>query len=198
MSEVETRRHWTELTPLVDWLVSVLSPVCEEVVIAGSYRRESEAVGDLEVVACPKWETPAPEIDLFGEPVDAPEPAYPGLDAVLRECREADHLYKGRVDGQLMKSFEVGIVIPGFEGQKIDMFIAKPGNFGNILAIRTGPWEYSRNIVTPWAKGGKYMPMGMHHEDGYLYRNKDRVPCRTERDFYEALGLPYVHPKDRR
>lgn len=92
MSETTNRRPWQELTPLADWMVGALAPACIEVVIAGSYRRKSSAVGDLEVVVLQKWETPPPCIDLFGDPTTEYPPEHPELDRMLAGLVEAGHL----------------------------------------------------------------------------------------------------------
>lgn len=204
MSETTNRRPWQELTPLADWLVNALAPACAEVVIAGSYRRRSQAVGDLEVVALPKWETPPPELDIFGDVVSQPQDEYPLLEETIFELLDRGHFIQARVNGRLMKSFTIGMVIgfgmqptDYFAGQKIDLFIATETNFGNILTIRTGPREFSRRIVTPRDKGGRNMPAGIYQADGVLKSYGIVVPCRTEREFFAAIGLAYVEPEER-
>jgi DNA polymerase/3'-5' exonuclease PolX len=168
------------------------------VVIAGSYRRESEAVGDLEIVVQPRWEMSTPEVDLFGDPLSEPEACYPALDAVLKCCVDHCELVPYRVDGKLMKAFTCGPMLPfDFEGQKIDMFITKPDNFGNILAIRTGPADYSKRLVTAQSYGGM-MPFGFRQEGGYLYNGFTKIPCPDETDFYAAIGQKWIEPRLRR
>ena len=205
MSETTNRRPWQELTPLADWLVDALAPACVEVVIAGSYRRKSDAVGDIEVVALPIWTTPPPCIDLFGEIESQPEDGYPLLDELICELIGMNHINRGRVDGRLYKSFTVAEPLPdwgveptdAFAGQKIDLFIATETNFGNILAIRTGPRDFSQRIVTPRDKGGRNMPAGMYQTDGVLKSYGEVVPCRTEREFFAAINHAYVEPEAR-
>lgn len=202
MSETTNRRPWAELTPLADWLVNALAPACVEVVIAGSYRRKSDTVGDLEVVALPIWTTPPPCIDLFGDPSTEYPPEHPELDRVLAVLIEAGHLIKGHADGNLYKSFIVADdEVDGdpyhFAGQKIDLFIATETNFGNILAIRTGPRDFSQRIVTPRDKGGRNMPAGMYQTEGVLKSYGTVVPCRTEREFFAAINHAYVEPEAR-
>jgi DNA polymerase/3'-5' exonuclease PolX len=200
MSDVEVRRPWRQLTPLAEWLTNVLQPACTEVVIAGSYRRESEAVGDIEIVVLPKWEMSIPEVDLFGDPMSEPEPCYPSLSDALEMLVANGLLVPYRIDGKLMKAFTVGPNLSdagqGFEGQKIDMFIAKEDNFGNILVIRTGPADYSKRVVTAQSYGGM-MPFGFRQEGGYLYNGFTKIPCRTEQDFYHAIGKKWVSPTNR-
>lgn len=82
------------------------------------------------------------------------------------------------------------------DNMPIDLFIAAPDNYGNILAIRTGNANFSQLLVTHRNKGG-LMPSWMHHKDGYLWNGNAKVICRTEEDFFSAIGIPFINPADR-
>lgn len=108
--------------------LQALEPYCIRIEIAGSIRREKEIVGDIEIVCIPKpYET-----GLFTS----------GIASVVNQWE--------KVKGELEygKSKYTQRVLPGkltgFDDKRItlDLFFAEPGNWGTILAIRTGSAEY--------------------------------------------------------
>ena len=91
----------------------------------------------------------------------------------------------------------------------MDLFIAEPGNWGNVLAIRTGNAAFSKGLVTERRSGG-LMPPDLYQRDGFLWcRNgfgrvrtppsgsDERLECPTEEAFFAALGLPTLPPAER-
>ena len=78
----------------------------------------------------------------------------------------------------------------------LDLFIADEDNLGNILAIRTGNAEFSHQLVTPRNQGG-LMPSYLKQKDGYLWNGNNQIVCRTEQEFFDALGIPFVEPRER-
>lgn len=78
-----------------------------------------------------------------------------------------------------------------------DLFITTPECWGVIFAIRTGPGDYSRELVTVAKR------LGYQVEDGRLWRlhrdgARDVVPTPEEADFFRALGVPMPAPAERR
>jgi DNA polymerase/3'-5' exonuclease PolX len=176
-------------------LCDLLRPACEQVVIAGSIRREKAAVKDVEIVCLP-----TSRANLFGEPAGNVLAAQ--IEAAM--AREV-HLSWDRQtlrNGERYKRFWWAGWNPS-AGIAVDLFIADRENFGNILAIRTGNAEFSRLLVTLRTLGG-LMPSGIHQRDGYLWRQDGsggfnrRVPCPDEAAFFAALGIDTVpEPRER-
>lgn len=54
--------------------------------------------------------------------------------------------------------------------------------------IRTGPWEFSRDFVVSLRKHD------LRHEDGYIRRGWEVVPCAVERVAFDLAGMPYIEP----
>jgi DNA polymerase/3'-5' exonuclease PolX len=83
------------------------------------------------------------------------------------------------------------------EGINLDLFIVtRPAQWGVILAIRTGPADFSKWIVTPRKYGGA-LPSNCHVEGGRVLRQQIPLEMPEERDFLDFLGLGWVEPKDR-
>lgn len=173
--------------PVAESLVVGLSYGCDRVEIAGSLRRQKPLIGDIEIVALPSF-----DVDLFGEP----RPTSAKLDDCLRGLLADGVLAWDEVvsrNGDRYKRF----LVPELAGMALDLFLAQPDNFGNVLAIRTGSAEFSAKLMTPRGQGG-LMPRGMRQRDGFLWDGDRRVSCPTEEAFFAALGVSEVpHPARR-
>lgn len=174
-------------------VAELLQPACDRLLVCGSVRRRKPEVGDIEIVAVPKRGNARP---TFGEPATA-LPPLEALVANLVRWGELRRHPSNPKDGAKYKTFwhprgRIGV----------DLFIAEPSNFGNLVAIRTGDADFSRLLVSPRENGG-LMPARMRQRDGHLWRftpgahDWQSVPCWLEEDFFAALGLPTPAPDDR-
>ena len=96
------------------------------------------------------------------------------------------------------------------DGWKLDLFIARPSNYGLILMIRTGSAAFSHGMA---ARGNG---LGLHFHDGHICRGFGRTPMIAwsppderncagydpietpeERDVFEALRVEWVEPEQR-
>jgi DNA polymerase/3'-5' exonuclease PolX len=161
---------------------ALLAPACQEVTIVGSIRRLKPLVHDLEILARPKAAAP-----VFGEPRSAGtrlEALIPTLIAQRALAQRPDP--KERKDGPKHKT----LWLPRAGGVPIDLFIAHPSgdNWGNLVAIRTGDFEFSKLLVTKRSAGG-LMPSDMRHDQGFLWHAGAHLRCSTEEAFFHALGI---------
>jgi len=168
----------------------LLAPACERIEIAGSIRRKKETIGDVEIVCIPKFEHGG----LFGD--------GERIDMLTRLCDA--NLVGGRMAHRLdkngRKSYGAKFKRLLFEGFPLDLFsVLDPDQWGVIFAIRTGPAEFSKRLVTKQEHGGM-MPEGMRVSDGYLWGGDATgpcVPCREESGFFRAIGADYIEPEKR-
>ena len=152
-------------------VVAVLGSHCQKIDIAGSVRRQRPTIGDLEIVCLPD-RSPLESTPLFAGGFAQAVEQWPGL--------------LGGPDGKYTKR-----MLPC--GPKLDLFMPHPDGYGLILAIRTGSADWSHlRLATAWKRAG-------FHSDGGLLRcgNGSVVPCRTERELFDAIGLRWVEPQDR-
>jgi hypothetical protein len=101
-----------------------------------------------------------------------------------------------------------------FRGRPIDLFTPCAERFGWILALRTGPAPFSRQLVVPRGqipgdtkrtftktKDGRrgLMPIHVVPRDGFLtFRmSGERIETPEEKDVFELFGLPYAEPWER-
>ncbi len=155
---------------IADNIVSLLSPHCYRIEIAGSIRREKAIVGDIEIVAIPKpYQT-----GLFED----------GIASIVNQWEKV----KGEL--QYEKTKYTQRILPS--GIKLDLFFATEDNWGLIFAIRTGSAEYSHKVLaTGWVN------RGYHSENGYLTQRGKIYPVREEKDLFDRLSIPYLEPKYR-
>lgn len=165
----------TEARFLATKYLDLLQPYCERIDIAGSIRRNKlDDIKDVELVAIPKpYET-----GLFAT----------GIAKIVDEWEA--------VKGQLGPACKyTQRILP--EGVKLDLFFATPKNWGLILLIRTGDWQFSKYIL-----GAKVKDAGYYSKDGILYW-KDKAgtehptPVREEIDLFNLLGAQYIEPENR-
>lgn len=174
-------------------ILDKIGPYCERVEVAGSIRRKMNTVKDIEIVAIPRTETP--QVGLFGEPGEPISLLKERLDGLV-----ADGFIEKRTDddGKQRWGDKHQRALFKWSGGEIgiDFFaVMPPAQWGVIFAIRTGNYEFSRNLVTMIESGGK-MPADLRVADGALWRvnpeNRDEklgvVHTPEEADFFKALG----------
>ena len=81
------------------------------------------------------------------------------------------------------------------QGVVVELFAAERGNWGAVLAIRTGPADLNRVVMLGGEEGG--MPDGMKMTGGWLWRHGRRVETRTEAEYWDELELPMWPPQTR-
>jgi DNA polymerase/3'-5' exonuclease PolX len=76
----------------------------------------------------------------------------------------------------------------------VDLFLATVDNWGAILAIRTGPGDFSKALVTHIKYKTPYQ-----QRDGVLVRqvSEEVVPVREEADYFRLAEVPWIAPEGR-
>lgn len=141
--------------------------------VAGSVRRRVSAVGDIEhvVVGRGVWDRMAelmPEPGLF-------EARQPVLTRAVYP--DGKHRWGDRYRGVV------------FRGFRHDVFRSEPETLGAILAIRTGPADFSREMVMRLRERGLCMNGGRVETSA-----GNPVPCASEPAFFVLLGAPWMEP----
>ena len=180
-------------------IVGALEDVCERIEIAGSLRRKAAQVGDIEIVAVAKVFD-----DLLGGRGESK------LAARLTRLWRQRKLLGGKPlkDGPKFKQFEIAspparLLAP----LKLDLFIVEPDSWGLQLAIRTGPAEFSKRLVTEQSRGG-LLRDGLKSAGGVLYRGRIEhngellaagvpIPTPEERAFLEEYCGGWIEPEER-
>jgi DNA polymerase/3'-5' exonuclease PolX len=86
-------------------------------------------------------------------------------------------------------------------GMKLDLFMPDPEGYGLQLAIRTGSADWShKRLATAWVRAGYRSEGGLlcrvNNTEG-IYSLGPVVPCCTERELFDRIGLKWVEPEDR-
>jgi hypothetical protein len=243
------RRPYAEALPIAERLREDLAPYCERgPCIAGSLRRHTDNVKDIEYMAIPKTQ-PTDQMNLFDEgPMENWNLLHGGISelsgglASLPELCEAcdgegcetctgtgkakilpikpgsaepddgrswtpDGKWKAKAIG---KSLYFRLWLPR-DKIRVDVFMTTPERWGAILAIRTGPADFSQRLVQHWTRttkghfhNGRICPLWALDERKPVYaRTKDGVPLGEpfdtpkERDVFDLLGIRWVRPEDR-
>jgi hypothetical protein len=142
---------------MADALVELLAPACERIEIAGSVRRQKARPNDIEIVAVPcERISRQPSLD---SPLELGKPERTNLlDARCDELLKQGVLEK-RPDSRGRHCWGTGIKrAVFFRGQDyapVDLFqVIEPRQWGVIYAIRTGPGDFNRMLVTSQRWGG--------------------------------------------
>ena len=180
---IGVRVQLAEAEKIAGELVALLRPHCDRIEVAGSIRRRKPDVGDVEIVAVPRFETGG----LFGgDRVDVLADALGGWRSrPLPGQAFAPHPRKAW--GEKYKRL---LHVPS--GLQVDLFVVTPpACFAVIYAIRTGPAALSQRAVT------SLRAKGMRCEEGRILRGDDVVPCPDEATFFRLAGLKYDPPEER-
>lgn len=155
-------------------LVALLTPYSERIIVAGSIRRGSPDVGDIEILAVPQQ----PGIFEFG--------CYKLLmDGVLAKRPDIRGRTTYGLKNKLLRHMASGI--------DVDIFTTPAENWGMALVVRTGPREWNiRMMAMLKARGGQG-----HAYGGIALADGTEVSCPTEKAVFEHLGWPYISPQGR-
>lgn len=193
-------------------VLELLRPACQRIAIAGSVRRRRADIGDLEVVAIPRYESRANDELVLFEDQPLPPIEVNLLDELVAGLL-ADGVFGKRLDKNGRPAIGPKYKRLRFHDFALDLFCGSPENWGVLLAIRTGPAAYAHAIVTnvgQWTRpayaGADHqprrglLPRGMRVGEGnQLFGPDGRViPTPTEESFFEAIGQPILEPWRRR
>lgn len=158
-----------------------LEPYCDKICVAGSVRRGKPEVHDIELVCLP---TVNPDPNIFHS-------KYLLLDYLNnpKGYLLSGHKLKGQSKYQQWILEHPRIML--------DLFIVTPpAQYGVILAIRTGPGDLSRLLVTKRKMGG-YLPSYALVHEGAVWVDHKVLEMPEENDFFEFCGLHFILPTER-
>ena len=137
-------------------------PAADRVEIAGSARRMTDTVKDLDVVA------------TAHDPV-----------ALLEALRALPLIEEVSTSG------EAGARAVTHSGQKVDLRIVPPRNFGNLLQHFSGSKQHNEALRADAVRRGLHVSeYGVTDEEG-----GETHACATEAEVYRLLGMDYVEPE---
>lgn len=173
-------------------LLPALKPACEKIEIAGSMRRGSPAVGDLEIVYIPRAAETAE--DLFAKTT------RPAPDLIFDRW-----IAEGRIERRLSKTGSPAwgeknkLATHCQTGLPIDLFATTAEAWFNYLVCRTGPAELNTLIASrAKEKGWTWNPYGAgFSRGGPLAGASESVAVKSEAEVFEFVGLKYCPPEQR-
>lgn len=185
-------------------------PLIQRAELLGSIRRNEPMVGDIEILIEPIREPEA--TDLFGDVQRWDTPLYHRIHRLKKAGMFQDRISKSgqAADGDRYKRlwavtshWDTRGDLPDMgerpDNVAVDLFICiPPSQWGVSSIIRTGPYLYSQWFVTSRMWGGA-LPRGWRVRDNCLVTNTGEVlETPEETDVYDALGLEYVPPEQRK
>lgn len=208
------KMSWDYAHQMANTLVDLLKPACERIEIAGSIRRMKDEVGDIEIVCKPAIYN-GPDTQFCS--VNHLETA---IEILLLEGTLEKRVAGGKTAwGERAKR---AVFFKGKNYAAVDIFsVLPPAQWPVIYAIRTGPWQFNRLLVTNERVGGA-CPADLKVAGGQVWyigdceyaeslalmpsskfikvaeENGARTrPIEDERHFFEILGVPYLEPQER-
>ena len=220
MSHCIVRRPLAEALRLAEDLADELAPYCDRIEVAGSIRRRVPLIGDLELVAIPRFGDAMMQTNLFGAP---------------RQLGEAENALKSYIDAEMVATGRVEPLKPNTrahvpdptwsrkgtarywrlflprESMQLDFFLPDVDTWGVIYMQRTGSPDFARAVVMRWAQvsgGGRSWKGRLHPpvragEAPYCVDDQGKplgppLDTPTERSVFEAVGLRWVAPTARK
>ncbi len=158
-------------------IISELLPFCEKLEIAGSVRREWPNVNDIDIVLIPK---------------------SGAKEKIISRCTRNMKIVTGRrqePNNATLVHEKAGFQLDLFfaHGEIVDLVSATPSNWGAVYLCRTGSMQHNIQLCNhAIARGLKFAPYR-----GIVNKKDKIIASATEEDIYEALGLPWRHPRER-
>lgn len=198
--------HLEHATEIANRIVAILLPHCERIDIAGSIRRKQDEVNDIDIVCLPKPHT-IPDVhnlDFLR--------ALIKLDNTILSAEE--NYYQIELKQEVLHLIDNGPAVQ-IGRIKLDIYIPQPQDYFRQLALRTGSKNYSWLVISRlWLNQGwvgtrnglrlyKECKKIEHSRTGYYHwqcivANPTLPPAwRSEKEFFEWLGLWWIEPEIR-
>lgn len=177
--------------PVAQDIVEVLRPFCTRIQIAGSLRRHTPSVGDIEILFIPRIDT-APSGDLFN-----PTTTFNAAEAQISQLLITRYFAK-RLNSEGRETFgdKNKLLVHLDSGIPVDLFTATPENWVNYLVCRTGPAKLNALISTrARERGWMWHPYGSGFST--IRGNPAHFHVTEEEDVFRLVGLPYLPPEKR-
>jgi len=157
---------------------AVLETSCERITIAGSIRRQKPDVGDIELLAIPKY--------VAGDDM---------LDAKIQTMIYFDMLgYRLNKLGRKVYGPKNKLLVHIPSGFGVDVFSTTEDEWPVALFVRTGGKITNKRIATEaLRRGWQFHAYGR----GFSTPTGELV-CQSERDVFDFSGLPYLEPWERK
>lgn len=164
-------------------LYELLEPVCERLEIAGSVRRRTSTVKDIELVAIPKFDVIK---DLFGHEINK-------ISLLDRRLNKSDIKPRRKEDGSLQGVGEKAkFYVEPLLQIPLDLFVCNQDTWGVIFLLRTGSAQFNLRLIHHMKS------KGMSMKDGRIYDRRNQVlVTREEQDVFRVLGVKWKEPWER-
>jgi len=165
----------SEAKALAQVVVKKMDKHCERIMIGGSIRRNQPEVKDIEIIMIPKMAN-----------------IHNRTTGWIQAIRSWGHIYKGhKQKGGVNVAKYIQTAMAG-QNIKIDFFMATPENWAMISLIRTGPSDFSTQILTRFNKFGYKSDGGIP----YLIKDPDiRLSFESEEKIFDFLNIAYLEPE---
>jgi DNA polymerase/3'-5' exonuclease PolX len=186
-----TRVPLSQAEPFAKALVEQMRPACERIEIAGSIRRRSTDVGDIEIVAIPAVHEMQVSYGLFEERTERIDKLTFTVDAMVALGTLAPHPTDPKRGDRYSKLWHPE------SGLQVDLFsVLPPASWGVVYTIRTGPADFSHWLVVLARERHLHVAEGQLHRGGL---SCGAIPCEVvptpeESDFFRALGIAWRPP----
>ena len=177
-------------------VIGRMQPWCDRIAIAGSLRRRSPTVGDVEIVYVPTIRSEPNPADMFGVVIANM------ADRAIAQM-EADGVLDRRLNSAGAQSFGARNKLMRHRATlvPVDLFATTLENWANCMVLRTGPAELTHAIAAAaQRKGWKWNTYGSGFTRQVPLPGEDITthPVRAERDAFDFVGIPYTEPHERK
>jgi len=162
---------------IAEEIMGLLDGSCDRKEIAGSIRRRKPDVGDIEILCIPRFEGGADSLDRRVQGL-----MFRGVLA-LRLNKLGRKVYGPK--NKLMVHVPSGI--------GVDIFSTTEEFWPVSLVVRTGGKQTNMRIATAALQKGYQF----HAYGSGFSTPSGEIVCRSEREVFEAVGLPYREPWER-
>lgn len=178
---VKNKQPYAVMRPLADGLVERMRPACERIEIGGSLRRECALIGDIEIVAVPRFR----QISMFD---------MGGQASLLDELIE-NWPVQLLANGPRMKKFL--LTTKNGLSVQVDLFVQPdPATWGVNFLLRTGNDVFSHKMVTKRSEEG-YMPDHLRVKGARVWDGDKVLDTPEEEDIFRLWGMYFVPPVER-